>query len=498
MLPIECGLFGICGQKLVGNNHQLITDALSKLQHRGQDSYGYSYYEPQSKSITVNHLMGLVNHLEIDERVNKISELSLTGHLRYKTSGKKGADELNIQPFMSKYGYTICHNGNIKETELLHKMLLSLNPNLLEEEMNELVERQHDTYYLLKILENLSAEELEDKLVQLLNLVSGVYCLLILKDNTIYIVRDKYGVRPLSLATIEINGETQYMVASESFAFPDNSYLVRDVNPGEVIKMNIDVGFDTIYQMKTPSPAHCLFEYIYFLKPETKADGLLASDVRCQYGELLAKKEIEEHQKIGKLIENISLPFVDEPRNVCIIRPIDYSNKDYIVVGSPSSGVLAAEKYANVMGLKYEQVIIKQKNIRSFILNNDADRRKACYMKFRFIEENIIGKKIILVDDSLVRGNTVRIMAQVLKELGAVEVHIRIASPPIKYPCYFGIDIPTKKELIATQHSLYSVTRIIGADSLIYLDLEEVRHVHKNTLCHACFSGNYQKELLEW
>ena len=285
MLPIECGLFGICGQKLTGDNHQLITDGLSKLQHRGQDSYGYSYYDPQTKSIIVNHLMGLVNHLKIDERVNKISQLTLTGHLRYKTSGKTGADELNIQPFMSNDKYTICHNGNIKETELLHKTLLSLNPKLSKKELKELVERHHDTYYLLKILENLSPKKIKDKLIQLLNLVSGVYCLLVLKDDTIYIVRDKYGVRPLSLATIEINGETQYMVASESVAFPDKSYLVRDVNPGEVIKMNIRVGFETIYQMKTPLPAHCLFEYIYFLKPETKADGLLVSDVRHQYGD---------------------------------------------------------------------------------------------------------------------------------------------------------------------------------------------------------------------
>lgn len=499
MLPIECGLFGICGQGLKNmkeNTNHLIYDSLNKLQHRGQDSYGYSYISNNNQLITEHHTK-LVDIEKITESINDINNLSLIGHLRYMTSGKSSNEMDNIQPFISKDGYSISHNGNIKNTELLHQTLLTLSPKLSEQELAELVERNHDTYYLLKILENLPAEHMEDKLVQLVNYVPGVYCLIVLYQNYIYVVRDRYGVRPLSLATMRINGKTQYMVASESVAFPDNSYLERDVVPGEVIKIGIDCGFETIYQMKTPDAKHCLFEYIYFLRPNTKADGLLVSDVRQHYGELLAKKELNIMKIMNQI--NHKYPFINIDKNICIINPIDYTKpNEYLVVGSPSSGIFSAEQYSKTMGLQYEQVIIKQKNIRSFILNSDEARKDACFKKFKFDKEKILGKKIILGDDSLVRGNTMRIMIQVLKDIGAKEIHVRIAAPPIRYACYFGIDIPNDEELIAKQYDIYEITKIIGADSLIYLDMSDIKTVHNNDICHACFTGEYTNELLDW
>lgn len=486
MLPKECGLFGICSQEF--DVTELTYNSLCKLQHRGQDSFGYSYYF-EEKMIT-HHNSGLIEKDKIN--LEKHSTLNLIGHLRYKTSGKTSDEALNIQPFVSSQGFAISHNGNIKNTELLHKSLLSLNPKLNESELKELQERNHDTFYLLKIIENLSAELMEDKLVQLMNLIPGVYCLLILYQNAIYIARDRYGVRPLVLGTIEVNNKTQYMVASESVAFPDKTYLYRDVNAGEVIKMSIETGFETIYQMSNVTPKHCLFEYIYFLKPDTIADGLKVSDVRNKYGHLLANKE-------KSVMLHSEFPVVDENRNIAIKVPLDYNNlNDYVVVGSPSSGIYSAIGYAETMKIKYEQIIIKKKNIRSFIYNTDESRIKACHQKFDFQKEKIAGKKLILGDDSLVRGNTMRIMIKVLRELGAKEVHVRIASPPIRYPCYFGIDIPDDKELVAKQHNLLDITNIIGADSLIYLDLEDIKMIHDNKLCNACFSGKYEEGLLSW
>lgn len=496
MLPKECGLFGICGQELKitkqnkQTNQELIYNCLSKLQHRGQDSFGYSY---KSKDTTITqHYNGLVELDKIDG-INDITDLNLIGHLRYITSGKS-EDMSNIQPFISEQGFMISHNGNIKNTQLLHKSLISLNLKLSDIELAKLIDKNHDTYYLLKIIENLPADSMEDKLVQLVNIIPGVYCLIVLYNNAIYIVRDRYGVRPLCLGTIEINNKTQYMVASESVAFPTNSYFVRDVNPGEVIKMSIKDGFDTIYQMSNITPRHCLFEYIYFLKPDTISDDVKVSDVRQKYGHLLSKKEKQIMNN-----NDTQFPVIDEEHNIYIIKPIDYSKlDDYIVVGSPSSGIHSAQGYAEMMGIKYEQVIIKKQNIRSFIYNTDEGRIKACRQKFEFIQDKLVGKKLILGDDSLVRGNTMRIMIQILKELGVIEVHVRIASPPIRYPCYFGIDIPNDIELIAKQNSIIGVTSIIGADSLIYLDLDDIKNSHEDKLCHACFSGEYEQGLLEW
>lgn len=526
LLPIECGLFGICGQSLTtsetydGNNIKLIYDCMSKLQHRGQDSYGYTY-----DNLTY-HQVGLVDISKLSQSLNILQNFTLIGHLRYVTSGKSSKDDnANIQPFSGKilkhvelkpkpkafhYNIDIAHNGNIKNTHSLHDILIQLNPTISTGELDELKERNHDTYYILKILESLPGNykvfqaedtssyyqaDLEQRLIQLINLVPGVYCLLVKFENIIYVIRDRYGVRPLCLGTVNINNKIQHMVASESVAFPANSVLVRDVNPGEIVKITTE-GFKSIYQIKDVILKHCLFEYIYFLRPETQANGLKITDIRHNYGKLLAEKEINT---LNTTIAIDEYPIINEPKNICILHPVDYEKKgDYLVVGSPSSGIVSGEGYAERMGLQYKQIILKQKKIRSFILSNDAARRKACYEKFKFQKEEIEGKKIILVDDSLVRGNTTRIMIQVLKELGAIEIHIRIASPPIKHACYFGIDIPDDKELIAVQHNLHSVTCIIGADSLVYLDLSDVKNVHGNKICHGCFSGEYETGLMDW
>ena len=482
MIKEECGLFGYIGDPIT--DMQLIVESLVKLQHRGQDSFGFTTTNIDSykyiKTPETNKKQ-LLSDLSSIDKFNGI-----IGHLRYKTSGNISQTDVfqHVQPLENKTKeFYLAHNGNISNTEILRQTLRQLNPKL---DISYLEEMDHDTHYILAIIDNLPGTSLEHKLISFMKLVPGVYCLLILHQDNLYVLRDRYGVRPLSIATYQ---ETNYLVASESVAFFPNSHYLRDVNPGEIIKINKINGLTTIYQHPS-KPKHCLFEYIYFLRPETKVNQITTKDIRHQYGKLLALKE----KNIGEILE---YPYLDETHNICIIKPIN-PNAKYIVVGSPSSGILSAQQYARETKLEYKQIILKQKNIRSFILNNDAERRQACYQKFKFLEEDIRGNNIILADDSLVRGNTTRIMVQVLKELGAIEVHVRIASPPIKHPCYFGIDMPTSKELMASQHPLYSVTRIIGADSLIYLDLEDIKTIHQDNVCHACFSGEYIDELLNW
>jgi amidophosphoribosyltransferase len=521
-LPIECGLFGLCSPEATEYEFNLTIDCIQKLQHRGQDSFGISYFQKHNSNINaycypyVHLYSGLVeSYIKSNTLKDNQINYGIRGtnniicHLRYKTSGKSGINEhLNMQPFTGRCSHTgelfaLAHNGNVKNTDLLFKILLKVCPTYSEYEQHEIKERSHDTYYLLKIIENIEGHSMAEKLCKFINIVTGVYSLLVLTKDAIYAIRDRFGVRPLSIGchtyTKDSNTYKCYMVASESVAFPDNnSQFVRDVENGELVKIKHS-GYESIYKYQDPNShtiasRHCLFEYIYFLRPETFSDNLYVSDVRSQYGKLLANKELTFY--IGSTVSGI---LYNNSKNICINKPINYNNpSDYIVIGSPSSGIVAAQEYAKCMGLQYKQAIQKQKNIRSFIQKNDKERQNACHQKFVFTETDIIGKKIILVDDSLVRGNTCKTMIQVLKTIGVLEVHVRIASPPVQYPCYFGIDIPSPQELIAYQNTVVNITNIIDADSLIYLDLSDIKKIHNNNICHSCFSGKYESKLLEW
>lgn len=488
----ECGLFAIFNPNIPEQNYNTMLESLHELQHRGQDAFGISYLTKNNEIKTDKYLKMVYDNIQTDEMIKNKNIYSqnlspyMIGHLRYKTSGKSdyGTPNTYVQPLES-INFSMAHNGNIKNTNLLHDTLIkycSPDTNLLE----ELKQRNHDSFYIKTIIELLPGN-IEDKLIKFMDIVPGVYCLLILTNDAIYAVRDRYAVRPLSIASVASKESTGTLyISSESCAFPANSVLIRNVNAGEIVKINPS-GITSIHQSQSYKK-HCLFEYIYYLRPSTISDGNLVGDIRTKYGQHLATKELRIKE---------SYPYLNVDMNIHIKTPIKIDTNT-LVVGSPFSGVISGKGYALAMGLEYDQVICKTKNIRSFILDNDTARKNACYQKFGFNVDKIKNKNIVLVDDSLVRGHTIRIMIEVLKELGAKDIHVRIASPPIKHPCYFGVDIPTEKELIANNTPFDKIVDVIGATSLMYLCMEDVKKIHGDTMCHACFTGEYTNELLEW
>lgn len=508
MIPHECGLLALCRQKLKDDVDftDYLINGLICLQHRGQDSFGYSF-----NNITYKH-NGLIADSTSDIRkAIRYMGHNVIAHLRYQTSGKTIGGDAYIQPLHSRFQYNVqqgiathrmsfylAHNGNIINLPKLDQILREVNPDIDHQELDKLRQLNHDSHYLVKIIEHMKGD-MKDRLSQLMELVGGVYCLLVRLGDVVYIVRDRFGVRPLSIGVLEKDDNLVYVVASETVAFPEGTILCRDVHRGEIIKLTPQNGFETVYQMDTSAyeARHCLFEYLYFLRPETTSNKFHTATVRSQYGFLLASKEKNIYRK-GNLDVN-KYPYSDLVKHIYIETPINFSQLgQYVVVGSPFSGILVGQQYATNMEIPYQQIIVKQKNIRSFILKDDESRRQACYHKFKFNEDEIKGKNIILVDDSIVRGNTTRIMIQVLKELGANEIHIRIGAPPIKNPCYFGIDIPNRQELIANKLSLPGILAEIGADSLIYLDMDDINGLHRHKICHSCFSGEYDSKMLEW
>ena len=470
-----CGILGIVDNKLIQSSY--FTKLLKKLQHRGQESFGISWVDKEK--LHLEKYQNMIQH----NKVKSFESNIIIGHNRYSTSGKsknKLISNTNIsnskenneqskketQPF---YGNSSCgefvlvHNGNVPEYKNLN-----LIKNINIEEINS------DTEYIVKLIESLNYGSWCDIFKYLLNKIKRAFCLLVMTKNEIYVVRDKYGVRPLSLGF----NETGWCVSSESCVFDDFNFL-RDVRPGEVLKMNVN-GIQTLHLEKKEKKAYCLFEYIYFLNENSYSDGYQVSQLRYKYGEQLAREDIKN--------------------NFHIENPL--------VVGSPSTGIPSGKGYADKMRYEYQQVLKKNNIIgRTFILENNKKRDNACKKKYYLDVEKIKDRNIILVDDSLVRGTTMKNLVIIFRESGAKSIHIRIAAPPIKYPCYFGVDIPTKEELIANDKGLVdnkeiseNVSSLVGADSLYYLKIESIKNImkeHFNNLCSGCFDNNYN-EKLDW
>ena len=292
-------------------------------------------------------------------------------------------------------------------------------------------------------------------------------------NKKLYLVRDKHGVRPLIIGIGRLGVHNSLWISSESCAFPENVSIVRDVEPGEIFCM--ENGLWESFKVKEPKPSVCIFEYVYFLRETSLVNSVLVKDAREKMGAYLCIQDIE----------NDNLP-----------------PKDSIVVGAPNSGISAGMAYAKENNFEYNQVIIRKVKKRTFIEKSQRHRIDAVKRKFG-IDGDLKGKSIIFVDDSLVRGNTVKGIINMLKEKGAQEVHIRIASPPVKNACYFGIDIPDKKELIATDKTIDDIRNEIGANSLQYLNEKKMIDSVKssgfkyNNLCTGCFNEDYNG-LLSW
>ena len=439
-----CGIFAIFNNKY-NNNLQELFYSLQKLQHRGKDGYGIVYFYDNSSLITTKGEGELNN--DILERMNNIKSKSCMGHLRYSTSGSTIKNGLlkrtELQPIRgfddhSGSPFYIAHNGNI--------------PNI----------ENHDTTYIKNLLEK-DKDDMENKLIKLINEIPAAFSIILLThDNVLYAVRDRFGIRPLCIG----HDNDKYYISSESCAFGNNVNYLRDVKPGELIRID-DNGLHSIYIHEKSQLNLCTFEILYFLNEKSYVDGLQIKNVRKNLGKILANKE-------DILNENIN---------------------DYTVIGIPLTGILYGKSYAETLGINYQQLVHKNEKIsRTFIILDELQRKKACDDKFFYDKNNIKNKKLIIVDDTIVRGNIIKAIIRNLKRCGAKEIHVRIPAPPVIDICELGICIQDKKELIMNNKTVEEVCREIKADSLKYLEIEDLEHFPSNSY-NQCFSGYIDPEI---
>lgn len=431
-----CGIFGVFGpqQRKVEYVRQTY-DGLRKLQHRGEESFGLATASSSSQVKTSTH-RGKVREFKAEDLpfLNTMTR-GVIGHNRYSTSGKskKSAQSLveEAQPLRSRNGtFAIAHNGNI--------------PGL---------KGMHDTGCLMKFLEEHREKQWERRLIGLLKTVKVSYCLLVLTSTAMYAIRDRRGIRPLCLG---YDKETNsWSVSSESCALRDDNFL-RHIRPGEIVRID-DKGIHNVYLYPYRKLSFCALEYVYFMRPRSICDmGCTVGCVRRQLALQLAMAE-------------------------------DMIVVGATVVGIPSTGIDYGKQYASALQYSYMQCINKRTSQRTFIQPSTEARHLACEKKFVFEEPRIKGRRFIVVDDSIVRGNVMAFIVKKLRELGAKEVHVRIPSPRIVDICSLGIDIPTKTELIAYKKNNQHICATIGANSLRYLSLSRFESVVGAESYMECF-----------
>jgi len=448
-----CGIICIYNNVVSNFNPNIIKN----IQHRGQESYGISYFK-NNKIIENKNIGKIPNNIDIE--LNNINYF--IGHTRYSTSGRKNLEE-QMQPLEGttvinnkKSHYILVHNGNIYNRKGLQKLFnCDININLT------------DTQILVNIINNMGENSWENILNLILTQIPGVYSLIIGTPENVYVVRDKSGIRPLCI----MKNDDGYCIISEPNKMENYGYnLVRDIEPGELSMLNKN-GLNTLFLHKnnfTP----CIFEYIYFLNKNSIVDNVNVTTFRYNCGRELAKKE--------------TMRFTDKLNTV--------------VVGAPETGITSGIGYAEYLNLNYFQVMTKKTKERTFII--DENKRNLFFKDKYIINSEIVKNKIvIIVDDSLVRGNTLKRVVELFNINKAKEVHIRIASPPVISPCYFGIDIPTYNELIAHRLKLNieEINKELKSNSLHYLDIHTITNLIPNkTSCSSCFTNKYNRDLLDW
>ncbi len=447
----ECGVFGIYG---VPEASQMAYYAMHSLQHRGQQACGIVSVNNEGKLAQIKG-EGLVRDVFNEDNIRTLEGNIAIGHVRYPTTDVGGME--NVQPFSFKHhtgDFALAHNGNIVNSDVLRREL---------EMRGSLFQSTSDS----ELFAHLIKKECRDKpriynVMNALNICEGSFCLLIMTPNRIYACRDKYGFHPLSIGRL---GEG-YVVASETCAFTAiGAEFLRDVEPGEVVSIDRHGLRSNRYTTDTCHKV-CAMEYIYFARPDSDIEGCNVHQFRKRSGELLAQES-----------------------------PADAD----IVVAVPDSSLSAATGYAEQSGLPCEMGLLKSKYIaRTFIQPTQALRDKGVKMKLSPIRSVVAGQRIALIDDSIVRGTTSRKIIAMLKEAGAKEVHVRIASPKYCCPCYYGVDTGTYDELIGANHSVEEIREIIGADSLAFLSLGSLfESGHRKELCVSCFTGEYPTSLYD-
>lgn len=442
----ECGVFGIFGPGL--DVARLTYYGLYALQHRGQESAGIAV--SNGKTISLHKNMGLVPEVFDENVLDGLKGHAAIGHVRYSTTGSSVVT--NAQPIACYYQkgmMALAHNGNLTNANEIRSKLM---------ERGAVFQSTIDTEVIVNIIASHSNVPIEKAVTRCMDEIEGAYSSVVLTEDKLIGVRDPYGVRPLCLGKLG----NAYILASESCALDTiGAELIRDVEPGEVIVIT-KKGYKSLPYATAERKGTCVFEFIYFSRPDSVVDGYMVNQVRREMGRQLAR---------------------------------EYKADVDLVISVPDSGNAAARGYAEESGLPFEEGLMKNRYIgRTFIQPTQEMRELAVHLKLNPIKNILKGKRIVMVDDSIVRGTTSIRMVKMLRDIGVKEIHMLVSSPPILWPCYYGVDMSTRKELIAAKMSLEEIRKYIGADGLHFLTLEgllKAFNAGAGRFCAACFDGDY-------
>ena len=447
----ECGVFGVFNHAEAAKMTYL---GLYALQHRGQEAAGIA--STDGANIHIHKAMGLVQEIFTPDVISHLPGAVAIGHTRYSTAGDKSL--MNAQPVVidcNKGKLAVAHNGNLTNAIELRRKL---------EHRGSIFQTTSDTEVIVHLIARSGARNLSGAIADALNQVEGAYSLVILTRDEIYAIRDPRGFRPLNLGRLDAS----WIVGSETCAFDliDAEY-VREVEPGEMVRISRS-GIESIHFAPEKPHQYCIFEHVYFSRPDSIIFGRPVNESRERLGRLLAR----EH-----------------PVDADIVTPV------------PDSGVPAAVGYAAESGIPFRMGLIRNHYIgRTFIEPEQAIRDFGVKLKLNPVRRMLEGQRVILVDDSIVRGTTSRKIVRLVREAGATEVHVRISCPPTISPCYYGVDTPRRDELIAAQKPIEEIRQFLGADSLGYLSLDALRSALEDTerkFCTSCYTGSYPTELVQ-
>ena len=443
-----CGVFGVFGHEAAT---ELTYYGLYALQHRGQESAGIVSATADGEPFQIHRDMGLVSQVFNEDNLAVLKGNRAIGHVRYSTTGSSLLK--NAQPLVvdcSRGQVAIAHNGNI------------VNANVLRDELEaygSIFQTTVDSEIILHLMAQPKFGDRDNNLLHALRRIQGAYTLVIMGENEIIGVRDPHGFRPLSIGKLD----GAYVLSSETCAFDlIHAQFIRDVAPGEVVI--IDKNGLRSFQIDPhhDRKAMCVFEYVYFTRPDSYLEGRNVSYVRVEMGRLLAR---------------------------------EFPVKADVVIPVPDSGNYCAMGYAEELGIPYRQAFVRNHYIgRTFLQPTQLIRDFNVRIKLNLIKEEVRGKRVVVVDDSIVRGTTARARVKNLREAGAKEVHVRVSCPPHRFSCHYGIDFPTRKELLANQHSVEEIKGYLGADSIGYLSLDgmiKATGQDPNGFCTACYTGEY-------
>lgn len=441
----ECGVVGVYGHPEAAN---LVYLGLYALQHRGQESAGIVASTHSKMHLELG--MGLVADIFDPGRLMKLPGPLAIGHNRYSTAGK--SELVNAQPCMINYAegsLALAHNGNLVNAQTIRKSLAS---------KGAIFQSTNDSEVIVHLMAQAKSASFVDRAAEALRQVSGAYSLILMTENELLAARDPRGFRPLCLGKLE----GAYIVASETCVMDlIEAEFIREIEPGELILIN-ENGLQSFFPFKKEETKHCVFEHIYFARPDSFLFGEHVYMARKEMGKAMAQ---------------------ESPADVDLIVPV------------PDSGVVSAMGFAEESNIPFEMGLIRNHYVgRTFIEPQSQIRNFGVKLKLNAVKNLIEGKRLAIIDDSIVRGTTSRKIVKMLLESGAKEVHLRISSPPILHSCFYGIDTPNKEELIAHTNTLEETRQYLGANSLSYLSINKMLEVlqnGKNKFCSACFDGNY-------